>query len=339
MPRSIRKRSQAVLAYARQIAPRVTSWADFSNAMFSQVTGRVARTFPDMEERQRFFDTREYREIQVMLEKLMDHFGLLEGATPESHKKPAKRPTGNISTPVEVIEIRNAGFDPNQPRDDIGRWSATGGGVAEKPKKSRHRKKKPPFGAEKPQFNSIAEAEAPDSPMWTNDYETAVIELKDGTVVEVGGQRARIDIREENVPKLKDAIFTHNHPPTGVGDDAGPTKLPYPGGSHFSPEDIWASATSDLKEVRAFGEDFNGDRWVSSFKRPSEGWQLDKIANMLNEYVAREYEELVPLTATQEIEFVPHKHRWKGLWDIRERVWNSVIKRQGLSQYYEHKKL
>ena len=42
----IQSKAKVVLKFARELAPQVGSWADFSAALFDQSTGMVARTFP-----------------------------------------------------------------------------------------------------------------------------------------------------------------------------------------------------------------------------------------------------------------------------------------------------
>lgn len=79
---SIERKANRVLDEARKLSQRVTSWADFSNALFSYPRGVVPVTFPDEMERQVFFDSRQYDEINQLLIDLMKKYGVVEGATP-----------------------------------------------------------------------------------------------------------------------------------------------------------------------------------------------------------------------------------------------------------------
>lgn len=76
------ERADCVLARALELAPRMTSWADFSNALFNQRSGLLATTFPSREERQAFLETDQYQKINQTLLGLMHKFGLTEGAIP-----------------------------------------------------------------------------------------------------------------------------------------------------------------------------------------------------------------------------------------------------------------
>ncbi len=54
---SIEMKANAILNQAKELAPAVESWADFSNALFDQESGIVAQTFEDPMERQAFYDS------------------------------------------------------------------------------------------------------------------------------------------------------------------------------------------------------------------------------------------------------------------------------------------
>jgi hypothetical protein len=65
-----------------RLATKVESWADFSNALFSQRNGIVARTFTDAE-RQAFYSSNQYEQINQILISLMNKFGVSNGANPK----------------------------------------------------------------------------------------------------------------------------------------------------------------------------------------------------------------------------------------------------------------
>lgn len=80
-------RAARVLSEARKLAAHVESWADFSNALFDPNHGLVTRRFSSIQERQAFFRTPEFREIDQLLNGLMERFGVADGATPKKSGK------------------------------------------------------------------------------------------------------------------------------------------------------------------------------------------------------------------------------------------------------------
>jgi site-specific DNA-methyltransferase (adenine-specific) len=82
---SFEEKAKHVRVRAQNIASRVASWADYSNALFDQEEGLVARTFADPVERQSFYDTEHYQALYDILDGLIKKFGEVEGAIPE-HK-------------------------------------------------------------------------------------------------------------------------------------------------------------------------------------------------------------------------------------------------------------
>lgn len=83
---SLRKKADGVLAEAKTLAMRVNSWADFSLELFGQDSGLITRTFPDEMERQVFFDSEQYQEVNDILVGLMKRLGVADGATPRREK-------------------------------------------------------------------------------------------------------------------------------------------------------------------------------------------------------------------------------------------------------------
>jgi hypothetical protein len=75
-------KADRVLAYARELAGQVETWADFSNGLFNPFTGVAILAFPLQKEREWFIDSAQYAEINRLLVGLMDKFGLVAGATP-----------------------------------------------------------------------------------------------------------------------------------------------------------------------------------------------------------------------------------------------------------------
>src|SRR5438045_716055 len=77
---SIERKANRVLERANALAAKSQSWADFSAAMFDQFTGVVAKTFSPGMERQAFYDSEQYKEVQGILAGLMRKFGVAGGA-------------------------------------------------------------------------------------------------------------------------------------------------------------------------------------------------------------------------------------------------------------------
>ena len=67
---SIERKANRVLEQAKALAETVESWAEFSVAVFDQFSGIVAKTFSSGIERQAFYDTDQYKQIQGILTSL-----------------------------------------------------------------------------------------------------------------------------------------------------------------------------------------------------------------------------------------------------------------------------
>jgi len=83
---SVQTKANKVLAKARQLADEVPAWADFSLELFDQHSGIVTRTFEDEMERQAFYDSPQYREINKILAGLMRKTGIADGGSPTREK-------------------------------------------------------------------------------------------------------------------------------------------------------------------------------------------------------------------------------------------------------------
>jgi len=71
-----------LLRQAESLAESCPTWADLSNALYDPFEGLLSRAFSTREERRRFVQTDEYREIQKVLANAVERHGLLQGATP-----------------------------------------------------------------------------------------------------------------------------------------------------------------------------------------------------------------------------------------------------------------
>lgn len=77
----INRKANIVLHMARTLEGEVTSWADFSNVLFSP-TGIVTVMFPNKADREAFLVSWQHQELFNIFRTLMDRFSGLDGATP-----------------------------------------------------------------------------------------------------------------------------------------------------------------------------------------------------------------------------------------------------------------
>ena len=113
---SIEKKATRVLETARELATKAPTWADFSLELFDQHSGLVAKTFPGDMERQAFFDTPQYEEINGLLDGLMRKTGVASGAHPTAAEKSGRF---NVRVPKSLhksleIEAKREGVSLNQ---------------------------------------------------------------------------------------------------------------------------------------------------------------------------------------------------------------------------------
>lgn len=76
-------KEQQLLAEARKLARSAETWADFSNALYNPYDGLLIVPYRNKEKRRAFMKTKEYKEIQTLMEKVMERTGLIEGAAPK----------------------------------------------------------------------------------------------------------------------------------------------------------------------------------------------------------------------------------------------------------------
>jgi len=110
---SIEDKANEVLEEARALASTAKSWTDFSNALFAQDNGVVARAFPRMTERQAFYDLPQYDEINMVLLELIKRFGIAQGAAPQKSGKFVVRVPRTLHSALD-IEAQKEGVSLNQ---------------------------------------------------------------------------------------------------------------------------------------------------------------------------------------------------------------------------------
>jgi hypothetical protein len=109
---SVETKAKKVLDQARAIASGAGSWADFSNALFDQRKGIVAKTFGTSIERQAFFDSPQYEEINQILLSLMKRFPPTADVAKKSGKLVVRMPSSTHET--LVIEAKSERVSLNQ---------------------------------------------------------------------------------------------------------------------------------------------------------------------------------------------------------------------------------
>ncbi len=77
---SIVRKADVVLKQAKRLASEVNTWADFSAMLFDGFSGIVPKTFPNDMERQAFFDSPQYEQINGLLLGLMKSRGVINGS-------------------------------------------------------------------------------------------------------------------------------------------------------------------------------------------------------------------------------------------------------------------
>jgi hypothetical protein len=114
---SIERKANYVLEQAKALAPNVASWADFSVALFDQRSGLIAKTFEDRMEREAFFDSKQYREVNGILLELMRKFGVEAGATPKADPQKSGRFLLRVAKTLHTrlqVEAKKEGVSLNQ---------------------------------------------------------------------------------------------------------------------------------------------------------------------------------------------------------------------------------
>jgi hypothetical protein len=110
---SIERNAGYILEQAQTLASSVKSWADFSVAIFDQHNGLVARTFKSPIEREAFYDSEQYEEVNRILLGLMKKFGVEGGATPQKSGRFLVRVPKTVHVALEV-EAKREGISLNQ---------------------------------------------------------------------------------------------------------------------------------------------------------------------------------------------------------------------------------
>jgi hypothetical protein len=146
-------------------------------------------------------------------------------------------------------------------------------------------------------------------------FETAVVFDQEGNVlINKDGSASYVSFTKEELPKMKDAVLTHNHPCGWKFSEKSVRHI----GSSFSKEDISLAINNDLAEVRAVTP-----LYTYVMKRPPDGWGMlagtfTEEYNKFNSNVQKEFYKIITnstdaATAIQRAESIHYHVLWKRL--------------------------
>jgi HicB-like protein involved in pilus formation len=113
MTMTLQEKARDVLAEAQGLASRVESWTEFSNRLFDQEQGLIAKRFGRNTERRAFYDTPEYAEVSRIFMEVIKKFGVSKGATGEKSGKFVLRMPKSLHAALDV-EAKEEGVSLNQ---------------------------------------------------------------------------------------------------------------------------------------------------------------------------------------------------------------------------------
>ena len=117
-------------------------------------------------------------------------------------------------------------------------------------------------------------------------FETGVVLDRNGNVViDKRGAKYSVEFTDEECAKMKDCIFTHNHPRGWQEPEKSLGRI----GNSFSPADMYLAITHNVSEMRAVTPNY-----TFIMKRPEEGWgiiisKLEKLVNQENNKLRAEF--------------------------------------------------
>lgn len=117
-------------------------------------------------------------------------------------------------------------------------------------------------------------------------FETGVLFDKNGNVViDKRGAKYSVGFTDEECTKMKDCIFTHNHPRGWQEPEKSLGRI----GNSFSPADMYLAIAHNVSEMRAVTPNY-----TFAMKRPEEGWgitisKFEKLVNRENNKLRAEF--------------------------------------------------
>ena len=117
-------------------------------------------------------------------------------------------------------------------------------------------------------------------------FETGVLFDRNGNVViDKRGAKYSVAFTDEECAKMKDCIFTHNHPRGWQEPEKSLGRI----GNSFSPADMYLAIAHNVSEMRAVTPNY-----TFAMKRPEEGWgitisKFEKLVNRENNKLRAEF--------------------------------------------------
>ena len=117
-------------------------------------------------------------------------------------------------------------------------------------------------------------------------FETGVLFDRNGNVViDKRGAKYSVEFTDEECAKMKDCIFTHNHPRGWQEPEKSLGRI----GNSFSPADMYLAIAHNVSEMRAVTPNY-----TFAMKRPEEGWgitisKFEKLVNRENNKLRAEF--------------------------------------------------
>ena len=117
-------------------------------------------------------------------------------------------------------------------------------------------------------------------------FETGVLFDRNGNVViDKRGAKYSVEFTDEECAKMKDCIFTHNHPRGWQEPEKSLGRI----GNSFSPADMYLAIAHNVSEMRAVTPNY-----TFAMKRPEEGWgitisKFEKLVNRENNKLRVEF--------------------------------------------------
>ena len=117
-------------------------------------------------------------------------------------------------------------------------------------------------------------------------FETGVLFDKNGNVViDKRGAKYSVEFTDEECAKMKDCIFTHNHPRGWQEPEKSLGRI----GNSFSPADMYLAIAHNVSEMRAVTPNY-----TFTMQRPEEGWgitisKFEKLVNRENNKLRAEF--------------------------------------------------
>lgn len=218
---------------------------------------------------------------------------------------------------IDLADVVNARNDP--------RWGLVRSEASLADAKARNQAKQPPApkpkAARKPRAKKVAvdplrgteghkAARAIEQQIRRQTFESAAAYAEDGTrLLFKDGQQYSVTFTDAETVRVRDSIFTHNHP----DGHNYPTSDPRHRGNSFSRDDLEYALAANLREIRAVTP---VDTYI--MRRPAAGWPSDRM--LKTEFATADQETRAAFMAalqggTMTIEQAEATH-WHNVWRI-----------------------